>query len=59
VLTESVSTQKLIRDSVKLSFARSAKGLLQGVHNCPHEVKSCVEICCKECIELRFDYVLE
>jgi hypothetical protein len=54
-LTESVSTQKLRRDSVKLPFARSAKGLLQGVHSRPQEAKSCVRICCKECTDSKFD----
>jgi hypothetical protein len=33
VLTESVLTQKLRRDSVKLPFSRSANRLLQGVHS--------------------------
>jgi hypothetical protein len=54
-LTESVSTQKLRRDSVKLPFARSAKGLLQGVHSHPQEAKSCIRICCKECTDSKFD----
>jgi hypothetical protein len=54
-LIESVSTQKLIRDSVKLPFARNAKGLLQGVHSRSQEAKSCVRICCKECTGSKLD----
>jgi hypothetical protein len=54
-IDESVSTQKLRRDSVKLPFARSAKRLLQGVHSRPQEAKSCVRICCKECTDWKFD----
>jgi hypothetical protein len=52
---EYVLTQKLRRDSVKLSFARSAKGPLQGVRSRPQEAKSCVGICCKECKDWKFD----
>jgi hypothetical protein len=48
-VTESVSIHKLRRDSVNFPFARSAKGLLQGVHSRPQEPKFCVRIGCKEC----------
>jgi hypothetical protein len=54
-LTESVSTQNLRRDSVKLPFAKSAKGLLQGVHSLLQEAKSCMRICCKECTGSKID----
>jgi hypothetical protein len=43
------------RDSVKLPFARSAKGLLKGMHSRPQEAESCIRISCKECTGSKFD----
>ena len=36
-------------------FARSEKGMLQGVHYRLQEAKSCVRICCKERTDPKFD----
>jgi hypothetical protein len=49
------STHKLRGDSMNFPFARSEKGMLQGVHYRLQEAKSCVRICCKERTDPKFD----